>query len=240
MNKFTFQIGLIVVSCLLALAFPLYTIFFIYPHFTEIITFEKEVNAKQIANHITKMLVLDRTEKTLTRESITDSFAKILKEAQLDFDLTKIKVFSSRGEVLYSTEAQDIGTINTHPYFTDTVSKGKIFSNVVRRNEKSLEEEIVKKDVIETYVPLMRDQHFIGAFEIYYDITYAEFSISNFIEKSRIIILIVSLSLMLCILFISLSTIVYLKKLRKTEKKLQILKDQISPLYHLSPDDTNE
>ena len=240
MNKFTYQIGLIIVTCLLALSFPFYAVFWIHPHFTKIVTFEKEVNAKQIANHISKMLILDNTKKSLTKESITDSFTESLKEAQLDFDITKIKVFSSQGEVLHSNDIQDIGVINTNTYFTDIVSKGEIFSKLVHKNEKTMEGEIVKKDVIETYVPLLRDQHFIGAFEIYYDITNSGHSISKFVANSHIIILMISLSLLLCILSISLSSIIYLKKLIKTEKKLQTLKDQMPPLYKLSPDETDE
>jgi len=240
MNKITYQIGLVLATCLLALSFPFYAMFSIHPHFTEIVTFEKEVNAKQIANHISKMLVLDDTNKTLTKESITESFIETLKEAQLDFDLTKIKVFSASGEVLHSTDAQDIGVINTNTYFTSIVSKGGTFSKKVHKNEKTMEGEIVKKDVIETYVPLLRDHHFIGAFEIYYDITYSGHSISKYVAKSHLIIFMISLSLLLCILTISLSSIIYLKKLLKTEKKLQTIKDQMPPLYNLPRDETDD
>jgi len=240
MNKFTCQIGVAIASCLLILSFPLYIVFSIYPQFTEIITFEKEVDAKQIATHITKMLVLDSTTKTLTQESITDSFIEVLKEAQLDFDLTKIKVYSSRGEVLFSTDAQDIGALNTNPYFTDIVTQGKIFSTVVRRNEKTMEDKIVKKDVVETYVPLMRDQHYIGALEIYYDITYSKHITGQFVAKSRIIILMLTLLLLLCIVLISLSVIMYQKKLIKAEKKMQMLKDRMPPFYSFHLDETDE
>jgi hypothetical protein len=240
MNKFNLQIGLFVVTCLLALSFPLYAIFWIHPHFTGIVAFEKEVNAKQIANHISKMLVFDGANKTLKQESITDSFTETLKEAQVDFDLTKIKIFSSRGEVLYSTDTQDIGALNTEPYFTDIVSKGEIFSKTVHKNEKSMEGEIVKKDVVETYVPLMRDQNFKGAFEIYYDITYSKNRIGQFVMQSHVVILLVSLALLLCILLTSLSAIMYLKKLLKTEKKLQILKDHLPSLYDFSLGEMDE
>jgi hypothetical protein len=240
MNKFSCQIGLIIASSLFVLSFPLYSIFWVYPHFTKIITFEKEVSAKQIANHISKMLVVDSTNNTITQESITEDFIETLKEAQGDFDLTKIKVFSSLGKVLYSTDDQDIGALNTNPYFKDIISQGKIFSKVVHRDEKTMEEEIVKKDVIETYVPLMRDNHFIGAFEIYYDITYSGHSINTFIAKSRIIILLVSFVLLLCILLISFSTMLYLKKQLKAEKQLQMLKDKVPSLYNVSLDETDE
>lgn len=240
MNKFTSQIGLLIISSLLVLIIPLYTMFWIFPHFTKIITFEKEVNAKQIATHITKMLSVNSATRTLAKESITDSFTEVLKEAQRDFDLTKIKVFSSQGEILYSTDPKDIGVVNTNPYFTDIVAKGKNFSKVVHKDEKTMEEQIVKKDVVETYVPLMRDDFFIGAFEIYYDITYARHSFGTFVEKSRIIMIGVSLLLLLCILAISLSGFTYLKNMRKTQIKMQALKDQVPSLYNLSLDEKDK
>lgn len=240
MNKVTLQIVLFIATCLLALSFPLYAMFWIHPQFTEIVTFEKEVSAKQVANHVSKMLRIDNSAKSLAPESITDSFIETLKEAQVDFDLTKVKIFSAKGEVLYSTDAQDIGTFNTNPYFTDIVAKGKKFSETVHKDEKTLEDEIVKKDVVETYIPLMRNQNFIGAFEIYYDITYGKHSIGRFVTQSHIVIFMVSVLLLLCILLTSLSAFLYARKLLKTEKQLQRLKDQIPPLYDLSSDENDE
>ncbi len=240
MKKITCQVGLAIAASLLVLCLPLYTIFWIYPHFTDIITFEKEVNAKQIATHITKMLVIDNTTGTLSRENITDSFAEVLKEARSDFDLTKIKIFSAQGEVLYSTDARDVGAMNTSPYFSDIVAKGNIFSKVIYKDEKTMEEKIANKDVVETYVPLMRNQRFIGAFEIYYDITYSEHSLSKFVAKSRIIILLLSFLILLCILSISLFAVNQRKKRLKAENEIQLLRDKLPSLYSFPLDEENE
>ena len=239
-NKFACQIGLVIASCLFVLSFPLYSIFWVYPHFNKIITFEKEVSAKQIAYHISKMMDIDSGASTITRASITDRFVQTLKEAQSDFDLTKIKVFSSQGEVLYSTDSKDIGTFNTKPYFADIISQGKIFSKIVHSNEKTMEGEVVKKNVVETYIPMLRDKNFIGAFEIYYDITYSGHLTRKFITKSLIVIILASLFLLLCILLISFSAMTSLKKQLKTEEEIQVLKDKVPPLYNLSHDDTDE
>lgn len=236
MNRYIRQLGLGLVSCLLALSVPLYAIMWIYPHFTDIISFEKEVDAGQIANHVAKMLVLDSASKTLSRESINESFVKVLEEARADFDLTKVKIFSSRGEVIYSSDPQEVGTLNTHQYFSDLVAQGKIFTQVVRHDEQTMEGETVQKDVVETYVPLLRGQDFIGAFEVYYDITYTEHIVSKFVARSRGILLILSLFLLLSILFISFSAITFLKKLRAAEQEMQRLRERIPPLYGLSPD----
>jgi membrane protein insertase Oxa1/YidC/SpoIIIJ len=122
----------------------------------------------------------------------------------------------------------------------DIVAKGKSFTKVVPKDEKTMEEEIVTKDVVETYVPLIRNQQFVGAFEIYYDITYSDHIINKFIAESRIIILFVTLFLLLCIFLISFTAITYLKKMIKAEKKVQTLKEQIPPLYNLPTDDLDD
>ena len=236
MNRFACQLGLGLVSCLLALSVPLYVIIWIYPHFTAIISFEKEVDAGQIANHVAKMLVLDSASKTLSRESISESFVKILEEARADFDLTKVKIFSPHGEVIYSTDPQEIGTLNSNQYFSDMVAQGKIFTQVVRHDEKTMEGETVRKDVVETYVPLLRGRDFIGAFEIYYDITYTEHIVSKFVAKSRGIILVLSLLLLLSVFFLSFSAITFLRKWRDAEEGMQRLQERIPPLYGLSSD----
>ena len=240
MNRLTCQIGLIIAASLFVLALPLYTIFWLYPHFTDIVTFEKEVDAKQIANHISKMMKVETGSTTLSKDSITQEFIATLKEAQADFDLTKVKIFSEQGEVIYSTDAKDIGTLNINSYFVDTVAKGKSFTKVVQKDERTMEDEVVTKDVVETYVPLIRNQQFVGAFEIYYDITYSDHIISKFIAESRIIILFVTLFLLLSIFLISFTAITYLRKMIKAEQKVQTLKEQIPPLYNLSTDDLDD
>lgn len=240
MRKTTFQIGLALATSLLALSLPLYLVFWVHPHFNDIIAFEKEVDAEQITRHIAKMLVMDERNKVLTRESITDNFVAVLQEAQADFDLAKIKVFSAAGEVVYSTEEKDIGTVNTNPYFTDIVAEGKIFSKIVRRNEKTMEDKTIRKDVVETYVPLLRDGRFIGAFEVYYDITYIEHLRSKFAAQTHIIIIILAVFLLLCVLAITLSFIKCYGKLHRTEEKMSRLKEEMPILFGMSGSEENE
>jgi len=96
---------------------------------------------------------------------------RLIKEAQRDFGLIKLKVFSPLGEILYSTDSTDVGKINRNSYFHEVVASGNEFTKIVQKETASLEGQIFKTDVVETYVPIMRGKKFIGAFEIYYDIT---------------------------------------------------------------------
>ena len=88
-----------------------------------------------------------------------------------DLRVEQIKVFSKSGEVLFSSNPEDVGKMNTHEYFLTHVAQGKIYSKMVRENSKTLEGRTVAAEVVETYVPLMSMGRFEGAIEVYYDIT---------------------------------------------------------------------
>lgn len=82
-----------------------------------------------------------------------------------------MKIFTREGVAIYSTEAEDIGKINENSYFINFVSKGKVFSKVVKKETKSLEGQIYEEDIVEVYVPLLDGREFAGAFELYYNVT---------------------------------------------------------------------
>ena len=87
------------------------------------------------------------------------------------FKLERLKVFSKSGKIIFSTFSEDIGKINNKSYFHEIVAKGNAYTMMVKKEHQTLENRIVSADVVETYVPIMADGRFIGAFEIYYDVT---------------------------------------------------------------------
>ncbi len=88
-----------------------------------------------------------------------------------DFDCEKVKIFSTNGEIIYSTDPADIGTIKTKDYFKPVVTQGVNFTKIVKKNTLSAEGRTVLIDVVETYVPLKFGVKIVGASEVYFDIT---------------------------------------------------------------------
>ncbi len=86
------------------------------------------------------------------------------------YELNKLKVFSRSGETIFSTDSEDIGKVNHKKYFHEIVANGNIHAEVVQKGTESLEGQKVTADVVETYVPRMTGDTFLGALEIYYDI----------------------------------------------------------------------
>lgn len=177
-------IGALVVS----LAVPLLNVFLIYPHFYTQLTNEIENSAIRLAKRMESELrskedwhtIMDGREMPPQCEAMLQGYVE-------DFDLSKMKVFSTEGIVVYSTDAADIGTVNTNSYFLDYVVKGKVFSKIVKKETSSLESQKYQEDVFEVYVPMTEDSGFSGAFELYYNITGQILSLDRHIFNASVL-----------------------------------------------------
>lgn len=110
---------------------------------------------------------------------LPDDIGQYLQVLMNNFGLVKIKIFDYSGAILYSSEVTEIGELNTHDYFHETVAKGHVFSKIVQENQVSMEGTPISVSVAEVYVPIISNANFYGAFEIYYDITEQNHNISK-------------------------------------------------------------
>lgn len=115
-----------------------------------------------------------------------------LRTLKNDLHLEKIKIFSRSGKTLFSTDLQDIGKVNTHDYYHTLVAKGKIVNHLVKKDSTTLEGRTVAVDVIETYMPLMGNDGFEGAIEVYSDITPIKKALSELLNHLKQILIVFS------------------------------------------------
>jgi len=134
---------------------------------------------------------------------LPEVFTGMASQSVVDFGLMKVKVFDSNGETVYSTSEKDIGEINENEYFHNIVAKGRVLSNVAYKDTRSLEGQLLKVDVVETYLPIMHADSFVGAFEVYFDITANKKDLDDLIFKSNVLVLLIAVSLLLAILVVS-------------------------------------
>ena len=178
---------------------------FIYPSFTNLLVKNTEEEAIQIAKHISQMIFHDVIDTSI----LTPSFLEGIEKSKTDFNIMKLKIFNASGMVIYSTDEEDVGNINRKDYFQNNIVKGKTYSKMVRRNTQSLENKKISSDVVETYVPILTNGTFVGALEIYYDITDKNKMLGNVLKTANI------LSTSLTVLFLSV-IITILLQLDKT------------------------
>jgi signal transduction histidine kinase len=137
----------------------------IYPLFTHLVQKNTEAEAIRVANHIAVQFF---PEESTSPQTPPPSYIRDLAN---DFEFAKLKSFDAKGTVLFSTDPQEIGEVNTKEYFHALVAKGSPYTKLVKKSALSMEGKSVKTDVVETYVPVMRNGAFLGAFELYYDVS---------------------------------------------------------------------
>jgi response regulator RpfG family c-di-GMP phosphodiesterase len=139
----------------------------VFPVFQKMQKASVESEAARTAHHLRNLLHIKNEPAELL---LSEALKQDLLENMIEFQLIKVKIFDSAGLTVYSSEAKEIGEINTRDYFHGQVAKGKIFSKIVEENQTSMEGKTVPVSVAEVYVPILSNGHFQGAFEIYYNI----------------------------------------------------------------------
>lgn len=216
--KINYLRNILIASLALGVVLPISVILFIYPSFNRLLIKDKQDDAVSIARHLAHSVVADQTE--LSRESLTNEIWHDIKGPIDDFGLKKLKIFSKLGEIIFSTDPEDIGKINKKSYFNDVVAKGKIYTKVVKKNTESLENQIVSADVVETYVPVIKDNSFIGAFEIYYDITERNKGFDKLISSSSFVLIFLAATLQAMIIIVLIKTGNNILNRKQAEKSL--------------------
>ncbi len=158
----------LLLSIIMAVILPLITARIIFPAFTDIMVEGIQEDAQRLG-HLALPASLKHTQ--LKRDLLTERFFGEVYKLEYDLGLMKVKIFAHTGEVLYSTDSKEVGTINSHPYFVNRVAKGDPVTTLIPKGSQTLEDKIVQIDVVETYVPFMEGDRFLGAFEMYYDVT---------------------------------------------------------------------
>ena len=192
--------NIFIAAVLLAAALLIYIYAFVHPAYRELLIENAEDEAVRFASFLISSQNLD---KPITLKNIPADIAAEVGRLHGDEMLIKLRIFSPGGNIVYSTLPKEIGTINKHSYFHDFVASGNIYSKTVQKNTMTAEMEIVSTDLVETYVPIMSGDKFIGAIETYYDITTSSQKITALARHSLLLLVGVSM-LLLALLYYAL------------------------------------
>lgn len=199
---------------LLALLLPMLNVHIIYPAFKQVVVSSLEEDSKRLGLYILPPAL---KHSVLTEESFTPEFFGNIYRLEHDFDLIRIRVFSTHGIILYSTDPAETGTQNTSPYFQEKVTKGISLTKFVTKNTNTLEGETVQTDVVETYVPIMKDAQFLGAFEMYYDVTKRMAKLNQLTLYSTIAMICMSCSLIFVVLYLLRKEVKFQQELHRAD-----------------------
>ncbi len=141
-------------------------------------------NAEEDAVNISKAMLIDEKERLLIlapdvqpRLAIDQDrivqFDLHIKQFLQPFNIIKIKIYNTDSKIVYCTDSNLIGKIDTNNPRLQNALLGLNDSKLVTKEEVTdlSEEQRMDVDVVETYVPTREHSQIIGSFEIYMDVT---------------------------------------------------------------------
>jgi len=214
-------INILIVSIILVATLPLFNYLVIRPSFEKFLTESTNDEATKIAKHFVKMFFLPK--KGFSKYEIRFHVADDFEDLKSDFGLTKLKIYSNSGEIIFSSDSEEIGNFNKKRYFHEIVAKGNLITKGIQKETKSLEGQLMPVDVVESYVPLMSEGVFKGALEIYYDITARKKQLDQLLFRSFAFAYIIALGLLLTIIVILFVENKNISKRKQVEKERENL-----------------
>lgn len=214
-----FLINLLPVSIIAIILLPAYTFLYLHPSFSNMLIDSIEKEAKVVGTHLS-LSTLPDNEIALIKFSKSAAFENEVNEIVKEFGIIKLKTFSSSGEIIFSTDRNEIGEINKKSYFYKKVARGNTYTQIIEKHTKTLEDKAIPLDVVETYIPIMSNDKFIGAFEIYYDITERKGMLDRLIFSSFSIVFTISLTLLIAVILSSLRAKKINFELKRAEESL--------------------
>ena len=225
--------GLVFLAALAVVFLPAYLYFHLSPSLVDFVTRSTGVEAVRVATHFSSMVI---KSGSMQQATLPEDIDRIVANAKSDFNIHKLKIFSALGEVIYSSSKGEIGQINRNAYFHEIVVAGNEFTKVVQKESSSLEGQIFKVDVVETYVPVMKNGKFIGAFEIYYDITSKMDDLNRMIENFYRLVLPFAFLVLVAMVFTLTRFRESLGQRLSVEKKLRDNEKRYKSLFESSND----
>jgi len=220
MRDIKYARNVFLLSFVIAILFPLINFYIIYPSFARLIVKNIEIEAERTSTYLLQELLPG--DIAMNHDLVTVDFQKKVQRLQEDFKFIKLKIFSKTGAIYYSTDPDEVGSLNKKDYFHNIVARGGRHTKTVKKNGKSVEGRVSSIDVVETYVPIMRNGVFKGAFEIYYDITASNQNLSATLFRSSLIVFI--------LMFISIvALVIYL--IRSDSKGIDVQESESSSNY---------
>lgn len=190
----------LVVTAVIPAGLLAYSLLYTYPAFSTLMAEATSNDAVRTARHLGSVILNQNPE--LKKGAFDAQLLGGMRRFQDDFALMKWKVFSRTGEIVLSSNPYDIGRVNRKDYFQNIVAKGNVHTQVVKKDTVSLEDQKVSTDVMETYVPLMEDDLFVGAVEVYYDITARQERLASLIFRSLLVDSTLAIALLVAIVVI--------------------------------------
>lgn len=207
------------------LVLPVSSFFFFVPAYHFMLTSISEEESLRVTEHLAENIHTDGNP--VDRSTLTPEDCQEIKKVAEDFDIVKLRLFSDKGEIVFSTDPHEIGTIFSKEYFFRVIATGQSLTRSVKKGATSLEGQTQKTDVMETYVPIMKGGRFLGAFEIYYNLSVRKDKYGWVINRYIYTVFAATFILVAAVLVIAGKARGYLQKRNRAEEALRLAHDEL-------------
>jgi hypothetical protein len=216
----------------LASVILLYYPYYLKPRFEKEIIEEAQRNSQKVAEHF----INDQLAEILNYDP--SIFQRIEEDIERDintFDLWKVRLFSPDGNIIYSSKKSEIGDVNKRTYFRQIVAKGQLYTKTVEKGHMTESGTLAPYDVVETYVPIMVEGKFMGAYEIYLNVTEQMGRLKNLFWRSYGVSIPIIVFLVSLVLYSSLKIDASTKERERIIAELQGALSEIRTLRGIVP-----
>jgi nitrogen-specific signal transduction histidine kinase len=156
--------------------------------------------SKMIIERELNILLIYGSKGEKTLNLTTEDFPEVDKfmlSLLAPLNITKIKIFSKDGKIVYSTDHSIIGQTDSNNDKLKRALKGEVVSKLEKKDEvwDLAGEQRYDIDMVETYLPLRdKNNEIIGSFEVYLDISRHQEGIRGVLKLSMIFITVILVS----------------------------------------------
>jgi diguanylate cyclase (GGDEF)-like protein len=224
--------AIVIVSLVAISLFPIYTVLVLAPEFEALLVASTKEEAIRLAGYFSDFLVAEGLEPR--RDALPPLLLDRLQTLRRDTHLVKMRIFSPAGEILYSTEPGEVGSFNRESYFRRIAVDRTSRAEIIPKDARSLENEVVSAHVVETYVPIARGGRLLGVFELYHDVSEEQQALNRVVYRSYGTLFTMAIGLLALVLASSFQAHRSMKERVRAEEQLRQLSltDHLTGLYN--------
>jgi diguanylate cyclase (GGDEF)-like protein len=179
-------------------------------------------------------MVIFAEDRSLEKGTLSGQTIDQIRQIEKDAHFVRLVIYSPSGRILYSSEPGEIGEVNQDPYFRRLAAEPEIIVKEVERGDRSLENRYMSADVVEAYIPIVREGRLTGIFEIYYNITPEKQKVRSLITLSSAVLFGMATILLIAVIISVSRANQYLRDRQRVLEELRTLSlsDELTGLYN--------
>ena len=231
--------NILILSILAIIIYPVIAINVIYPVMTRSIVDGIKNEAQQLAFDMALTLGLSKGElESDDMQRDLQSQVKRLEKKFIEQRLTlmNVKIYTKSGETIYSYRTIEIGEPDREKYFDEIIGKGIAQTNLLRKDVRLSDGQTRTVYIVETIVPIMRDNSLVGALETSYNITNKMRIVNRLAARFSTFLFVVGFGLMGTIILMAFKMAETEEVISESKKEIHQAKQHLESLIESSTD----